>query len=480
MLTAEGYVRSRRGRPGRWITVLAGLLGVAAFAAGTGPASGSERATLGRSREPDLSRIQHVVVLLQENRSFDSYFGTFPAADGFPRPAPCLPDVIGLACRPPFHDRRDVNGGGPHGAADATADIDGGRMDGFVREAQHATSVCPTRDNPYCGSPTRVDVMGFHDGRDIPNYWAYARNFVLQDHMFEPNASWSLPAHLFLVSEWSAQCAVFKDPQSCQNSLEQPTGYETGDSSSRWPAVHYDWTDLTYLLHRQRISWGYYLDTGAQPDCPRGEVACPPVQQSPGVPGIWNPLPAFDTVHADHQLGNVQPTSALLRAAALGRLPAVSWVVPNEADSEHPPARVSAGQSYVTRIINAIMKSPDWSSTAIFLSWDDWGGFYDHVRPPSVDQDGFGLRVPGLVISPYARRGLVDHQLLSFDAYAKFIEDDFLHGERLASTDGRPDPRPDVREDNPALGDLSKDFDFTQPPRKPLLLPERPVTDLIG
>ncbi len=134
----------------------------------------------------------------------------------------------------------------------------------------------------------------------------------------------------------------------------------------------------------------------------------------------------------------------------------------------------------MTGLINAVMKSPDWPSTAIFLSWDDWGGFYDHVVPPTVDENGYGLRVPGLVISPYARQGFVDHQTLSFDAYAKFIEDDFLDGQRLdPATDGRPDPRPDVRERAPILGDLRADFDFTQPPRPPLLLPVKPKTDLI-
>jgi phospholipase C len=127
------------------------------------------------------------------------------------------------------------------------------------------------------------------------------------------------------------------------------------------------------------------------------------------------------------------------------------------------------------------MRSPDWSSTAIFLTWDDWGGFYDHVRPPTVDQNGYGLRVPGLVISPYARRGYIDHQTLSFDAYLKFIEDDFLGGRRLdPRTDGRPDPRPDVREDAAQLGNLTLDFNFNAPPRAPALLPVHPTTDLIA
>ena len=164
-----------------------------------------------------------------------------------------------------------------------------------------------------------------------------------------------------------------------------------------------------------------------------------------------------------------------MHAAKRGTLPAVSWLAPSGKVSEHPPALVSDGQTYVTGLIDRIMRSPDWDSTAIFLAWDDWGGFYDHVPPPTVDGQGYGLRVPALVISPYAKRGYIDHQVLSFDAYLKFIEDDFLGGQRIdPKTDGRPDPRPDVRENAAILGDLRADFDFSQPPRPPLILQPRP------
>ncbi|MDP9332148.1 MAG: fibronectin type III domain-containing protein [Actinomycetota bacterium] len=157
----------------------------------------------------------------------------------------------------------------------------------------------------------------------------------------------------------------------------------------------------------------------------------------------------------------------------------MSWIVPSGDVSEHPPSSVAAGQSYVTSLVNAVMSGPDWSSTAIFLAWDDRGGFYDHVVPPSVDVNGYGLRVPGIVISPYAKHGYIDHQTLSFDAYLKFIEDDFLSGARLdPATDGRPDPRPSVRENTSILGDLTADFDFTQTPRAPMLLPVHPSTTL--
>jgi phospholipase C len=121
------------------------------------------------------------------------------------------------------------------------------------------------------------------------------------------------------------------------------------------------------------------------------------------------------------------------------------------------------------------MTGPEWDSTAIFLSWDDWGGFYDNVQPPTVNQQGYGLRVPGLVISPYARQGFVDHTQLSTDSYLMFIEDDFLAGKRLdPRLDGRPDSRPFVAEDAPGLGNLQEAFDFSQSPRPPMLLPPYP------
>jgi phospholipase C len=198
-------------------------------------------------------------------------------------------------------------------------------------------------------------------------------------------------------------------------------------------------------------------------------------KQRADTPSIWNPVPDFTTTRQEGQVGNVQPSDAFFRDAADGTLPSVSWVIPNGRNSDHPPADIADGQAWVTRVIDAVMASPDWSSSAIFLTWDDWGGFYDHVPPPHVDGGGYGIRVPGLVISPYARTGYIDHQTLSFDAYLRFIEDVFRGGQRLdPRTDGRPDSRPDVREDAKVLGNLLADFDFTQPPRPPMLLPTHP------
>jgi phospholipase C len=449
--------------------------------------------------ESPIHRIKHVVIIMQENRSFDQYFGTYPGADGLPGLAgnpgtpPCVPDPAHAgACVQPFHDVSDKNFGGPHGQSNATADMDctdrstntGCKMDGFVSESESGSNCGTNPTNPQCSPCTGQtaiacnDTMGYHDAGEIPNYWTYAKDFVLQDHMFEPNASWSLPQHLFMVSEWSAACTNALDPFSCTNALQNPNPDATPSGPNNGQ-LQYAWTDLTYLLHKDGVSWGYYIFQGSEPDCEQDQnMTCTSAPLKVHTPGIWNPLPSFTDVAQDDQLSDVQTLSNFFTAAQDGTLPAVSWITPNSKVSEHPTALVSAGQTYVTGLINAIMKGPDWNSTAIFLTWDDWGGFYDHVVPPVIDENGLGLRVPGIVISPYAKQGYIDHQTLSHDDYNKFIEDDFLGGQRLdPATDGRPDPRPNVRE-NLAPGDVTSDFDFSQQPRAPVILPVCPQTDL--
>jgi len=481
-------------------TLIVGALCVQlAGASSTGPTARVERVLGGPTGSyivPNgIHKIKHIIIIQQENRSFDTYFGTYPGADGIPmkhgKPTACVHNPATGACNYPFVDHRDVNGGGPHAAVNAVKDVDGGKMDGFIAQAEAGRHNCTDPTNPACTNSLKPDVMGYHVRSDIPNYWTYAKDFVLQDHMFEPNASWSLPEHLFLVSEWSAYCTQHDNPSSCTNSLQtnplemppaKPTYYDGTTSSKADGQPIFAWTDLTYLLHKADVSWRYFVVSGTEPDCENPALeSCAPVKQNSNTPGIWNPLPWFDTVKADHQLGDIQSVSSYYADAKAGTLPAVTWVVPSGEVSEHPPSPISFGQTYVTSLVNAAMRSPDWSSTAIFLSWDDWGGFYDHVVPPVVDENGYGLRVPGIVISPYAKKGYIDHQILSFDAYDKFIEDDFLNGQRIdPATDGRPDPRPDVREDVSILGNLVSDFNFTQTPRAPVILHVHPKTTLTG
>jgi phospholipase C len=468
------------------LLTVAGVLALGVLSS-SGSASNSQAASRPRANSPlrrrtlkGIHKIRHIVIIMQENRSFDSYFGTYRGAKGIPGLAghrgevPCLPDPHERCVRP-FHDRRDQNHGGGHESKNAFADINGGRMNGFVADQERRHARC------RCG-PESDDAMGYHNGRDIPNYWTYARDFVLQDRMFQPDLSWSLPAHLYMVSMWSARCTSKTDPRTCSSTLDSPGS--PGWATSKNPSAHppnYAWTDLTYLLYKHHVSWRYYIFKGIEPDCESdASLSCAPVTQGPRTNPVWNPLRYFATVRNDHQLGDIKSLDAFFTAATKGTLPAVSWIVPNQEVSEHPPSLVSNGQTYVTGLINTIMQSPNWKSTAIFLAWDDWSGFYDNVVPPHVDMEGYGLRVPGLVISPYAKRGYIDRQTLSFDAYAKFIEADFLDNARLnPRTDGRPDPRPDVRENARQLGRLVNDFDFSHAPRKPVLLPVHPKTDLI-
>ncbi len=215
------------------LIVLIGALGVFAFM----PLAHAFARSTQTGPGPQLSdqgihKIRHIIIIMQENRSFDSYFGTFPGADGIPMkngvPIDSAFDPVTTKWIKPYHDRHDLNLGGPHNAINAFVDINGGKMDGFVwsyrmvkrmKKPRHAFRKAyegggngqkrfagkkvgpfnPNYERIFLGSP---DVMGYHDGRDIPNYWAYAKNFVLQDHMFEPIASWSFPSHLFMVSAW--------------------------------------------------------------------------------------------------------------------------------------------------------------------------------------------------------------------------------------------------------------------------------------
>ena len=394
-----------------------------------------------------IPQLQHIIIVMQENRSFDSYFGTYPGANGIPmlngKPNDCNPDPSTNQCVYSFHDHTMKTNGGPHDTHSVINDIDGGKMDGFVR----------TSNQIYEGA----EVMGYHNAADIPDYWAFAHDYVLQDAMFSSTTEWSLPAHLYMVSEWSATCSILNDPMSCQSA----------DPCCLPPPGGYAWTDLTWLLHGAGVSWKYYVFPGQSADVinPGEDDGVHGIYTPQGatIPSDWNPLPLFSDVKEDHQLRNIVDGNGFYVDAQNGTLPAVSWVIPDFHVSEHPSANPRVGMRYVSGLVHAVMSGPDWNTTAIFVTWDDFGGYYDHVIPPTVDGFGYGLRVPGLVISPWAKHGYIDHQLLSFDAYNKLIEDLFLDGQRLdPTTDGRFDPRPDVRENYPALGNLLNDFDFSQ------------------
>ncbi len=440
-------------------------------APGIAPAAGIVPTTAGSD---GIEVIDHLIFIVQENRSFDHYFGTFPAADGFPRDGQgridvCIPNPYLGRCAEPYPTSAQRSWGGPHNRKASHTDINGGKMNGFVRALRDKPGRrCWTEPNlPSCarflGPDLQPDVVSFRTASSIPNYWRYARNYVLQDRLFAPTDSWTLPAHLFLMSGWSAACTKPNDVSTCESSnvLSEP--------DQQWVYGEdpiYGWTDITRLLDGGGVSWGYYVspETCWDGNCRQGEL---PDVTTPA----RNPLPGFVKTARTDLDDNIRTHDDFVDAAHGGTLPQVSWIVPSNADSEHPKGAtwtIRDGQAHVTRMINAVMRGPSWDSSAIFVTWDDWGGFYDHVRPPRVDVLGYGLRVPGLVISPYAKRGFIDHQTLSFDAYLRLIEDRFLGGQRLP-LEGRPTLREEL-----FPFELERSFDFTQEPRPPMILDPRP------
>ncbi len=364
---------------------------------------------------PGLEKIEHFVFIMQENRSFDHYFGTYPGVEGIP-PGVCLPNPP-AACVSPFHSPNLINYGGQHFNESAIAAIDGGKMDGF----------------PALASSSPEDVMSWHDFNEIPNYWSYANLYVLQDRLFESVLSYSLPAHLYMLAAQSGGYVNFTPiPQS------------------------YSFPEITELLQSGQIDWRYYVNRGPTPGAADGLDGAN-VDADETTYTFWNPLPAFPLVANDpNQTRRLTNATQFLTDAQNGTLPQVSWVIPNLAQSEHPPAAINDGMNYVTTLINRVMQGPQWNTTAIFLAWDDWGGFYDHVPPPMIDQYGLGIRVPGLVISPYARQGYVDHKTYSFESWLRLIEERFSVN-ALNSRDNN-------------ANDMRDAFDFTQAPRAPVVL----------
>jgi phospholipase C len=389
---------------------------------------------------PGLAKIEHFVFIMQENRSFDSYFGTYPGADGIPAGV-CVPDPQGGPCVAPYHDTNDKNRGGPHDWDHALGSINNGQMDGFVTQsfrdkAKNGDIPCRVPDPNCAPGQNPYDVMGYHDYRDLPNYWNYARLYVLQDALFESIASYSLPAHLYMLAAQSGGYYTAKQP------LPQSYGFP----------------EITLLLTGGKIDWKYYVTSGFAPDAEGKVIGSPTAQaQVPHKYTYWNPLPAFPKVANDpEQNSRLVDTAEFYTDAMSGTLPQVCWIIPQVTVSEHPPYSVRAGMAYVTGLVNAVMRSSEWDHTAIFVAWDDWGGFYDHVPPPKVDQYGYGLRVPGLVISPYAKQGYVDHKTYSFESWLRLVEMRFGIAP-MTPRDAQADPMLDS-------------FDFSQKPRPPVIL----------
>lgn len=429
---------------GRWLLVLLFLFGgtagkVRSAAGATSRARSREAGKLGSSAKanssaataaPRFSKIRHVIWIMQENHSFDNYFGTYPGADGIP-PSTCLPTLPGSKhCVAPFH----MPQGNPicdlrHEWDVAHAAYDNAKMDGFVW----------AEGTPY--------TMGYYDEREIPNYWRYARHFTLADRFFSSLNGPSGPNHVYTVAAQSGGLIVNAfTVKQVEDVLDDPDGFS--------------FASMVSLFSKTSVSWKYYVET--QPQRPgHQKIGINLYYPNPKEYSLWNPLPAFKAVRDNPEaMKHLVGLQDFYRDLRDGALPEVSWIVPMMRDSEHPPQPLANGMWYVTSLVNAVMQSQYWNDSVIFLTWDDYGGFYDHVPPPTVDAFGYGPRVPAIIISPYAKPGHISHYEYDFTSILKFIEVRWNLG-HLTARDDR-------------ANDLSDAFDFEQKPNAPLVIPVPP------
>jgi phospholipase C len=325
----------------------------------------------------------------------------------------------------------------------------GGKMDGFATISETADEFAYTQFQPG----------------DLPNYWRWASSYVLGDNFFASAQGPSFPNHLYTIAAQSGGTHenVYQDIDELRERHRDTGLFKAWGCDSMGDAYAvvvdsegvrkkvppcFDFLTEGDLLTEARIPWAYYAAT----------------QYQNGY--LWSAYDAIRHVRENEVSWqqHMFPVDSFSRHARAGLLPPVTWVTPRFELSEHPEYSMCHGENWTTEIVNAVMESPDWDSTAIFITWDDYGGFYDHVPPPQVDDFGFGIRVPLLVISPYAKHGFVSHELGEFSSVLRFIEDNW----RLTQLTHRD------RQATPLLSA----FDFEQAPRPPDPLPLR--SDCVG
>jgi phospholipase C len=356
--------------------------------------------------------IQHIVVIMQENRSFDNLFNGFPGADTV-RTGMFRGTVVPLKPTP-------LGGGADldHSHSGWWQEWNGGAMDNF-------------------GSSTNLLPYSYINPAEVAPYWTLARNFTLGDRMFQSNTGPSFVAHQYLIAGQSGGASENPDSSvwgcgAAANARVPLVGPNGTDLPGVFPC--FDYQTMGDLLDAKGITWRYYAPSATSDS--------------------YFVVSAYQAIRhiffgPDWNNNVISPETTVLSDIAGGQLAQVTWIVPSSANSDHPGAPAQ-GPDWVASIVNAIAKSEFWSSTAIFITWDDWGGWYDHVPPPQIDNMGLGFRVPLIVVSPYAKHGYVSHVTHESGSFLRFTEQDF----NLPSLDTR----------DSVADDLSDCFDFTQTP----------------
>jgi phospholipase C len=360
------------------------------------------------------SPIQHVVIIMQENRTFDNLFNGFPGADTVQSG---LRNGVTIPLKPiSLADGRDPD----HSHTQWWNAWDNGAMDNFAQSGLNPSTL------PYSYVPER----------DVEEYWTLARQYTLGDRMFQSNTGPSFAAHQYMIAGQSANVAENPSGAWGCGAASSSTAALIGPSGTELPGAYpcFDYKTAADLLDEKGVTWRYY---------------------APGDGDSFFILSAFQAVRhirygKDWQQNVISPQNRILIDIAHGELAQVTWIVPDWTHSDHPGSGSMEGPDWVASIVNAIGNSPFWNSTAIFISWDDWGGWYDHVNPPVIDAMGPGFRVPLLVVSPYAKRGYISHHFHEASGFISFLEKNFDLG-TLGARDAGSDAYSDC-------------FDYTQAP----------------
>ena len=370
--------------------------------------------------------IKHVVFIIKENRTYDNYFAFYPEGEGTQTATISTGEEI------PLEEATDIfEPDLGHSFTDAVQAINGGRMDRF--------------DLVYNGETMNGFTAFTREG--IPNYWGYADNFVLSDHTFSSMYGPTFPEHLYTIAAYAGDVVGNKDPLGgeggyCADPEEMAPAFEKNlseqekqeimdaegetyeigedwdfdDITKYWEVVRacFDFEVIMDQLEEEGISWRYWAADGSWMN------ALLAIEHIYNDPSLWGPKVQDPAGYFDEDGARRDPVIDDIEA---GKLKSVNWIVPPPGENEHPGGpSVCAGENWTVRHVNAIMNSKYWKNTAIFITWDDFGGLYDHVPPPQLDHMGLGPRVPMLIISPWAKQGYVDPTVYEFSSVLTFIE----------------------------------------------------------
>ncbi len=392
--------------------------------------------------------IKHIIVIFQENHAFDNFFGTYPGALGIPANE-CMPlndSNPTLGCVQPWLNTNAVDKGGGHSWQNSHTSFDNGSMDGFLNAAPG--------DKKY-----NYSVVSYYNNITIPDYWTMAEHYTLLDHMYSSVLSYSQPNHWYEiagqtpnVSLYSGICSVV-GPYGGTNATTEFCKGKVLPTGVLYLAQANNITTLADELQSKGISWTYYSASKkwtTYQQAVNGGTAF----------DYWSPLYSQARTYNTSRISHMAPTGQILTDIQTGALQNISWISPPSSLSDHPPANVTIGSWYVSDIVDSVMQSQYWNNTAIIIMWDDYGGYFDTVSPPQVDANGLSFRVPGIVISPYAKTNYIDHNTYCFESTMEFIEQ--IYG--LSSLTARDGPLS-------VCGNLANSFNFSQKPQRPYIIP---------